>query len=264
VAIVENTNALGEKEVIQIGVMELANAGDLKQFAKNNPHSSLLPDLLQQVLSGLGYLHQRGIVHRDLKPQNILLINQDGKLTAKISDFGISKDLESNSASSSMAIGTIEYMAPEQFNPSKYGINGKIDTNVDLWSFGIMVFELITNQILFGQRNGNTTAEQIMNAILSPEMPKEIEFLSEPYKTIVKNCLINDANFRAKNASEIIKFFNPPSNNENASSAETVAFDIPVIKNQNDSNKENMLKPDPNSKINEDSKTLNLKNYVQN
>jgi len=179
VAIVENTNALGEKDVIQIGVMELANAGDLKQFVNSFPDSPMLPVLLRQVLNGLEYLHQKGIVHRDLKPQNILLTNYDGVLTAKISDFGISKNLDSGTSSSSMAIGTIEYMAPEQFNPAKYGVNGKIHTNVDLWSFGIMAYELITNQPLFGQRGGHTTAEQIMNAILSPEnQPESICFLN--------------------------------------------------------------------------------------
>lgn len=208
VAIIENTNALGETDTLQIGVMELANAGDLKQFAKNNPNSPKLFVLLQQVLSGLEYLHHKGIIHRDLKPQNILLVEEDGEYTAKISDFGISKSMDSGTNSASMAIGTIEYMAPEQFNPAKYGINGKIGTNVDLWSFGIMVHELLTNEPLFGQRSGNTTAEQIMNAILSPELPDDIELLKEPYKSIVKKCLISDAKLRIQKANEIINLFN--------------------------------------------------------
>jgi serine/threonine protein kinase len=208
VAILENTNAFGENETLQVGIMELANAGDLKQFAQENPNSSLLYDLLQQVLSGLGFLHSKGIIHRDLKPQNILLVkDNDGKLTAKISDFGISKNTDSNTNSASMTIGTIEYMAPEQFSPNKYGINGKIGTNLDLWSFGIMVHELITNKPPFGQRNGNTTAEQIMSSILSAELPEEIDTMKEPYRTVIKKCLVSDAKLRIKNANELIQYF---------------------------------------------------------
>lgn len=208
VAILENTNAFGEKETLQVGIMELANAGDLKQFANENPNSILLYDLLQQVLSGLGFLHSKGIIHRDLKPQNILLLKDNtGKLTAKISDFGISKNTDSNTNSASMTIGTIEYMAPEQFSPNKYGLNGKIGTNLDLWSFGIMVHELVTNKPPFGQRNGNTTAEQIMSSILSADLPEEIETLEEPYRTVIKKCLVSDAKLRIQNASELIQYF---------------------------------------------------------
>jgi len=204
VAILDSANALGEQESIQIGVMEYANGGDLKQFARKNPNSPLLFKLLQQVLNGLEYLHSNGIIHRDLKPQNILLVERNGELTAKISDFGISKNADSGTNSSSMAIGTIEYMAPEQFNPVRYGINGKIATNVDLWSFGIMVHELFSNETLFGQRNGNTTAEQIMSAILSNELPEGIDKLPEPYRYTVKKCLVKDAKERVQKAKELI------------------------------------------------------------
>jgi TPR repeat protein/tRNA A-37 threonylcarbamoyl transferase component Bud32 len=207
VAILENTNVFGEKEQLQVGIMEIANAGDLKTFIKKRPTDEQLSDLLQQVLRGLGYLHSKGIVHRDLKPQNILLQNKNGKLMAKLSDFGISKDMDSNTNSASMTIGTIEYMAPEQFSPNKYGIDGKIATNVDLWSFGIMVYELVVNIPPFGQRSGNTTAEQIMSSILIAELPKEIDTLREPFKTIVKKCLVSNANDRVKKAEELLPLF---------------------------------------------------------
>jgi len=224
VAVLENTNALGENDVLQIGVMELANAGDLKQFANSNPKSPVLFKLLKQVLSGLEYLHNKGIIHRDLKPQNILLVEEDGELTAKISDFGISKSIDSGTNSSSMAIGTIEYMAPEQFNPTKYGINGKISTNIDLWSFGIMVHELLTNEPLFGQRSGNTTAEQIMSAILSSEIPNGINNLPEPYKEAVKKCLIKDANDRVQKANELIGLLKEEYSSQDIA-LETMVFD---------------------------------------
>lgn len=133
VVLLEQSNALGEKEELQIGVMEYANAGDLKQFARANPDSPLLKRFLREVLLGLDYLHNHGIIHRDLKAQNILLLDRAGQLTAKISDFGISKNMSSDDTrSSSMLVGTIEYMAPEQFNPKKFGIGGKIHPNVEM------------------------------------------------------------------------------------------------------------------------------------
>jgi serine/threonine protein kinase len=203
-AILEHTNSLGEQEVIQIGIMELANAGDLKQFARMHPGSPVLLQLLKEVLSGLDYLHLRGLIHRDLKPQNILLSEHDGMVTAKISDFGISKAMDSGGMSSSKAIGTIEYMAPEQFNPQKYGANGEIGTNLDLWSFGVMLYELIAGDSLFGQRGGNTSAEQIMSSILLPGVPEKVEALPDPFRSVVKRCLVHHAVDRVQRASELI------------------------------------------------------------
>jgi formylglycine-generating enzyme required for sulfatase activity/serine/threonine protein kinase len=207
VLLLEQTNVVGETEQTQIGVMELANAGDLKDFARANPGSPLLYKLLKDVLLGLEYLHSKGIIHRDLKAQNILLVKQDGQLTAKISDFGISKDTGSGGQSSSMMVGTIEYMAPEQFSPAKYGIDGKVGSNLDLWSFGIMVHELLTNTTPFGSRDGDTTAEQIMSQILSTEMPDGIDKLPEPYKSVVKKCLVTNAKERIRRASELVNYF---------------------------------------------------------
>ncbi len=206
VALLQNINAFGEKEELQIGIMELANAGDLKTFVQGDPKPSVIIDLLKQVLYGLDFLHQKSIVHRDLKPQNILLVNDGSKLIAKISDFGISRNMEANTNSASMTIGTIEYMAPEQFSPAKYGINGKISTNVDLWSFGIMLYELLATEPPFGQRSGNTTAEQIMNSILSAELPQKLNSIEEPFKTVIKKCLVSDAKLRVQSAKDLIPF----------------------------------------------------------
>jgi serine/threonine protein kinase len=221
VVMLEGQNPLGESEQTQIGVMELANAGDLKDFARANPGSPLLYKLLKDVLHGLEYLHSKGIIHRDLKAQNILLVKQDGQLTAKISDFGISKDTGSGGQSSSMMVGTIEYMAPEQFSPAKYGIDGKVGSNLDLWSFGIMVHELLSGSTPFGSRDGDTTAEQIMSQILSTELPEGIDRLPEPYKSVVKKCLVANAKERIRRASELLSYFDGDTNSTNTATAQT-------------------------------------------
>jgi branched-chain amino acid transport system substrate-binding protein len=210
VILLEQANALGEKEQLQIGVMELANAGDLKDFARGNPGSPLLFKLLKDVLQGLEYLHGKGIIHRDIKAQNVLLLQQDGQLTAKISDFGISKDTGAGGQSSSMMVGTVEYMAPEQFAPAKYGIDGKVASNLDLWSFGIMVHELLTDTTPFGSRDGDTTVEQIMAQILATELPQDIDRLPEPYRSVVRKCLVTNARERIRRASELVGYFEGP------------------------------------------------------
>ena len=207
VILLEQSNALGEKEQLQIGVMEYANAGDLKQFARANPGSAQLEDLLAEVLHGLAYLHAKGIVHRGLKAQNILLVHQGERLTAKLADFGVSKDLGQAGKSSSVMVGTIEYMAPEQFSPQRYGIDGKIGPSLDLWSFGVMVHELLTGRTPFGGRDGAMTTEQIMRAILSSELPAGVEQLPEPYRSVIERCLVADAKDRIRSANELLRYF---------------------------------------------------------
>jgi serine/threonine protein kinase len=206
VAILESINALGESEKVQVGIMEYLDGGDIRTYIKNHPEKR--DKLLIDVLNGLSFLHKHGIIHRDLKPQNILIKNTIDGPVAKITDFGISKAIGSEQNSSSTLLGTIEYMAPEQFNPTRYGINGSINTNLDLWSFGLMVYEIINGQSLFGSRGSNTSAEQVMTNILSDDYFAKLETLPEPYKKIVAACLIKDANKRVKDPQQLIPLFN--------------------------------------------------------
>ncbi len=201
---VDVTNVHGLAERLSIGVMEYANGGSLKEFSDRNNDLELSKAILIQVLKGLSYLHSKAIIHRDLKPQNILLSNYEGELIPKISDFGISKSISADDRSSSVVMGTIEYMAPEQFNPNRYGINGRISTNLDLWSFGILTYELITKRHLFGDGDRNSSSEQVMNAILSFSLPEDIDKVPEPFHSVIKSCLVADANVRVKDAKELI------------------------------------------------------------
>ena len=182
--------------------MEFLDSGELASFLKKNP--GMLNKLLCDVLSGLSYLHSKGIIHRDLKPQNILIKTENGAPVAKITDFGISKALNSDQTNASALVGTIEYMAPEQFNPQKYGIQGRIGTNIDIWSFGIMLYELLTGDSLFGSRLGGTTAQQLMSNILTDIPMDKLGRLAQPYREVVEKCLVKDANLRVKDAAELI------------------------------------------------------------
>src|SRR4029077_11154744 len=158
-------------------------------------------------LRGLAYLHRHGMAHRDLKPQNILIKIDEDEPVSKITDFGISKVIASDDANSSTLLGTIEYMAPEQFNPKKYGINGRITTNLDLWSFGLLVYEAVCHESFFGSRSGGISAEQVLANILSEASLAKADTLPGKYREIVKRCLVKNAADRVQNALELISLF---------------------------------------------------------
>ncbi|MEJ7736647.1 MAG: SUMF1/EgtB/PvdO family nonheme iron enzyme [Chitinophagaceae bacterium] len=205
VAVLSNKNVVGETERIEVGIMEYIDAGDFKTYTRKNPQH--VDKLLIDVLKGLAYLHRHGIAHRDLKPQNILVKTDEDEPVSKITDFGISKLIVSDDANSSTLLGTIEYMAPEQFNPKKYGINGRITTNLDLWSFGLLVYDAVCHESFFGSRSGGISAEQVMANILSEASLAKADTMPAKYREIVKRCLVKNAAERVQNALELIPLF---------------------------------------------------------
>jgi serine/threonine protein kinase len=209
---IEKENAFGEKEITQICVMELLDGGNLSEYYAAHHSDELLKKLINDVLNGLAYLHKNGIIHRDIKPANILIKETIEGPVAKITDFGISKQSDSvNNHSSSALVVSIPYMAPEQLNVRKYGIQEKISYNLDLWSLGVTIFEVITGKILF-KNSEQDSSEQIMTNIMAPELPEKIRELPQPFLDIVIHCIIKDARERAQKAEELIVLLhrNPP------------------------------------------------------
>jgi serine/threonine protein kinase/predicted negative regulator of RcsB-dependent stress response len=264
-ALLETVNLHGETDSIEVGVMEYIDAGDLKHYF--NQHREHLAGLLIDVLTGLVYLHKNGIIHRDLKPQNILIKNSTFGSMAKITDFGISKHIGSLNTNSQL-MGTVEYMAPEQFSPLKYGIDGRISTNLDLWSFGLMIYELIVGETLFGSRNGGqSSAEQVMSNILNGDIiEQKIKVLPEPYHTIAGLCLVKEASKRVQNAADLIPYLEnaptpmPKVNQHEASKnigpdAETVLLDRPKA---SESMETVVLNPPKTSSSNLETVALNI------
>lgn len=200
----ESVNPFGETEKIQVCVMELLDGGNIAEYYKTHQDQALLKKLLLDILQGLSYLHKKGIIHRDIKPANILIKETMEGAVAKITDFGISKVSDSvNSNSSSALIVSIPFMAPEQFNARKYGIDEKISFNLDLWSLGVTVYEIFTGKVLF-KDNEQDNSEQIMANIMAPELPSKINMLPEPFKSIVSRCLVKNARDRVKKAEDLI------------------------------------------------------------
>lgn len=202
-AVVESNNVHGENETIEVGVMEYLEAGNIQGYLKLYPQH--IDKLLEDVLRGISFLHDSSIIHRDLKAQNILVTETAKGPVAKITDFGISKVAGSETTSSSALLGTIEYMAPEQFHPEKYGINGKISTNLDFWGFGLLLYEIYTGEKYFGNNNKEEmNTARVMGSILADDDFSKLNKLPEPFRSIAKTCLVKNANERVQNAAELI------------------------------------------------------------
>uniref|UniRef100_A0A672J8Z8 Inhibitor of nuclear factor kappa-B kinase subunit alpha n=1 Tax=Salarias fasciatus TaxID=181472 RepID=A0A672J8Z8_SALFA len=119
--------------------MEYCSRGDLRRVLSKPENccglmESEVLSLLNDVGSGIQYLHENKIIHRDLKPENIVLQDINGKLVHKIIDLGYAKDLDQGSLCTSF-VGTLQYLAPELFENKPYTVT------VDYWSFGTMIFE---------------------------------------------------------------------------------------------------------------------------
>ena len=98
-------------------------------------------DYASQICEGLNEAHQAGIVHRDLKPDNILL---DVKGRVKIADFGLAKARgRTKLTEEGTTLGTLDYMSPEQLRGED------VDHRADIWSFGVVLYEMITNRTPF-------------------------------------------------------------------------------------------------------------------
>ncbi len=138
-------------------VQEFLTGTDLDDLVATNKMTlDAIVAILLQVCSGLDYAHSRGIIHRDIKPANVRVM-EDG--TIKIMDFGIAKSLQSESTltQTGVALGTAGYLAPEQ-------LSGKpLDTRTDIFSLGVMAYEMVTGVRPFAGANLSNVIYQILH-----------------------------------------------------------------------------------------------------
>jgi serine/threonine protein kinase len=154
-------------------VMELLEGVPLGAYTQNGgrvPAAQAVP-ILQGILAGLAAAHAQGIVHRDLKPDNVFLTRaSDGTFVVKVLDFGIAKVMDAAGGMGSktrtgMLLGTPAYMSPEQIKNAR-----DVDQRADLWSAGVMFYEMLTGRVAFPA----PTEYARLAAVLSSE-PESLE-----------------------------------------------------------------------------------------
>jgi len=136
----------GEENDLGYIAMELIEGTPLKQWTRKPNLMSINEVLLTvaTVADALDYAHQQGIVHRDIKPANIMLTKDR---VVKVMDFGIAKMASSSKTETNIVLGTPTYMSPEQI------AGKKVDGRSDVFSLGIVLFELLTGQLPFTADN---------------------------------------------------------------------------------------------------------------
>lgn len=179
-------------------VMELIDGITLKQYMTQRGVLSVKEAIhfTVQILRGLEHAHAKKIVHRDIKPQNIMIL-RDG--TAKVTDFGIarvsdSKDMTTNQAN---AFGSVHYIAPEQARCEA------TDGRADLYSVGVMLYEMLTGQLPY---QGDSAVAVAMQHIRStPRPPREINpDIPEALEAITLHAMSGSLETRYATASEMI------------------------------------------------------------
>jgi serine/threonine protein kinase/tetratricopeptide (TPR) repeat protein len=164
-------------------VMELVRGGSLRQMVRSSQMSiERTVGIMEQICSAIAAAHDAGIIHRDLKPDNILIETQnDGRLHAKVLDFGIAKLREASieeadtNLTGANVIGSPNYMSPEQC------MGAELDARSDIYSLGVVLYEMLTGRAPFSDAASVAVLVQHVNATpkrvteLRPEIPASIE-----------------------------------------------------------------------------------------
>jgi serine/threonine protein kinase len=202
---IEKEGAFGEPERMMVCVQQLITGGDIAAWYKTYRGTTALQSIIAGILRGLACLHDQGIIHRRIKAANLLINDTPRGPEAKITDFGLEMKRAAGTDAhfSSVVIG-VPHMAPEQFNARKYGIDGKVSYNIDFWSLGLTIYEVMTGDILF-KNSPDDSREQVIQHILAPESPAKIMRLPHPFDKFVARCLVKNAAERPRSAAELLR-----------------------------------------------------------
>src|ERR1700752_2983850 len=188
----------GEEEGLYYIIMELVEGRSL-QALLDDGHSFPLPRVLrimEQACSALQFAHERNVVHRDIKPANLMLTGDD---TVKVTDFGTAKILQFGTVQqTSHVMGTPSYMSPEQ-------VKGRaVDGRSDIFSLGVMLYEMVTGEKAFPGQNITTVIYKIVNE--DPVPPRQIDASIHPgISAVVMKALTKEPEQRYQTCREMLE-----------------------------------------------------------
>jgi serine/threonine-protein kinase len=188
-------------------VMELVEGPTLAERISSGPipmEEALA--VAKQIAEGLEYAHERGVIHRDLKPANVKITPAG---TVKILDFGLAKAVDPvrspgdpsisptltlGATNLGVIMGTAAYMSPEQ------AVGKPVDRRADVWSFGVVLFELLTGRRMFGGETVSHVLANVINgAIDLDKLPREVP---RHFRSLLARCLDRDPRTRLRDIGE--------------------------------------------------------------
>lgn len=170
-------------------------------------------DLFFQLLDAVDYAHQNGVVHRDIKPENVM-VTEDQKI--KILDFGIAKDLSGGKTKTGTGMGTVSYMAPEQYTDAK-----AVDHRADIYALGMTLYEMLAGRLPW---EGNGTEFEILTKKNSGILPPPTDFypyIPEHVVVVIQQSIAKEIDMRPSRCEEFkqlladsISYVSPPVDKE--------------------------------------------------
>jgi eukaryotic-like serine/threonine-protein kinase len=188
----------GEEDGLYYITMELVEGKSL-QALLDDGHAFPLPRtlrIMEQTCSALQFAHERNVIHRDIKPANLMLTADD---TVKITDFGTAKILQFGTVQQTAHVmGTPSYMSPEQ-------VKGRaVDGRSDIFSLGVMLYEMVTSEKPFPGQNITTVIYKIVNE--DPVPPRQINPTIHPgISAVVMRALEKEPDQRYQNCREMLE-----------------------------------------------------------
>jgi serine/threonine-protein kinase len=188
---------VGEDKDLTYIVMEYLEGKDLSKFIRRKRLLSFrkILQVIARVADALEYAHTREVIHRDIKPANIMLLDNGG---VKMTDFGIAKAISSSRTKTGVILGTPNYMSPEQI------MGQKIDQKSDIFSLGVLFFQLLSGELPFQGKNLSSLLYQITQ-VKHPPVRDFNAKLPKVCSQIIDKALSKERDDRFKSAGEMAK-----------------------------------------------------------
>ena len=219
-------------------ILEYVEGMTLKDYMLKNPRMPIetIVHIAKQIAAGLSHAHQNGIIHRDIKPQNILM---NENLTCKITDFGIARAYgDTTLTQTNQMLGTVYYLSPEQ-------ARGNVATaQSDIYSLGILIFEMITGQIPFKGESAVAIALKHLQEEL-PEIDKYRDHVPQSVKNIVLQATMKNPNERYISSKELFEDLSTVLNPERFHENKYTGFKIPTESVRNNYNQTQYIDRNP-------------------